>query len=246
MNSFNLLFDKPTYSLYRYNPDNPLILVCEHASCYIPAQLQQLGLEDKAAKEHIAWDIGALDLAKGLSDKLNATLLVANYSRLLIDLNRPLEAPDSIPDVSEIYTIIGNQNLSKEHIEARQVNIFEPFHQKLAELIAESKQRHDKTRLVGVHSYTATYKGQARALQAGVLYMQARHYGEQILAGLAKDPTLIIAANEPYQCAYGEDTTVPLHGDDNHIPAVLLEIRNNEINELAKIDRWVNLLSPVL
>lgn len=69
--------------------------------------------DQAAAEEHIAWDIGALALAEELSRRLDAPLLAAGYSRLLIDLNRPLEAPDSIPPHSEVYPVPGNRELSR-------------------------------------------------------------------------------------------------------------------------------------
>lgn len=83
------LYSEPVYTLSQEDSGHPVILVCEHASPYIPQQLERLGLSREAAREHIAWDIGALDLAQQLSKALGATLISAGYSRLLIDLNRP-------------------------------------------------------------------------------------------------------------------------------------------------------------
>jgi predicted N-formylglutamate amidohydrolase len=83
------LYTRPVYNLSREDSSHPLILVCEHASRYIPEALNNLGLDDAAAREHIAWDIGALQLAEKLSQVLGATLLSANYSRLLIDSTGP-------------------------------------------------------------------------------------------------------------------------------------------------------------
>ncbi|WP_208536772.1 N-formylglutamate amidohydrolase, partial [Pseudomonas aeruginosa] len=114
-----------------------MVLVCEHASRHIPLELQRLGLDQAAAEEHIAWDIGALALAEELSRRLDAPLLAAGYSRLLIDLNRPLEAPDSIPPHSEIYPVPGNRELSETVRRYRQDCLFHPFHQRLTQLLDE-------------------------------------------------------------------------------------------------------------
>ena len=78
------LYRRPPFEIVNPQGKSPVLLVCEHASRYIPEELAQLGLDDAAAAEHIAWDIGALDLARELSARLDATLLVANYSRLLM------------------------------------------------------------------------------------------------------------------------------------------------------------------
>ena len=56
------LYTGPAYTLSREDSDHPLILVCEHASRFIPAGLNDLGLSHEAAHEHIAWHIGALAL----------------------------------------------------------------------------------------------------------------------------------------------------------------------------------------
>ena len=56
-------YTEPAYRLLREDSEHPLILVCEHASHYIPPALHDLGLDPVAAREHIAWDPGALELA---------------------------------------------------------------------------------------------------------------------------------------------------------------------------------------
>jgi len=47
--------------------DAAIVLICEHASSYIPNSLADLGLAQDARYSHIAWDIGAYDLAIALS-----------------------------------------------------------------------------------------------------------------------------------------------------------------------------------
>ena len=145
-----------------------MVLVCEHASRHIPLELQRLGLDQAAAEEHIAWDIGALALAEELSRRLDAPLLAAGYSRLLIDLNRPLEAPDSIPPHSEIYPVPGNRELSETVRRYRQDCLFHPFHQRLTQLLDERQAAGVPTRVVGVHSFTPGVPRQTRPLVAGV------------------------------------------------------------------------------
>ena len=57
------------------------------------------------------------------------------WSRLLIDLNRPRHAPDSIPLQSEIYQVPGNQHLDEATREYRRQHLFTPFHQRLQRII---------------------------------------------------------------------------------------------------------------
>ena len=47
-----------------------VVLICEHASNHIPALYAQLGLPPQALQTHIAWDPGALDVARHMVLKL--------------------------------------------------------------------------------------------------------------------------------------------------------------------------------
>ena len=90
---------------------SPVLLVCEHASLTLPASLGTLGLSAEALTAHIAWDPGALAVARKLSGRFDAALVFQNFSRLVYDCNRPPESPDAMPVVSEIFEIPGNRNI---------------------------------------------------------------------------------------------------------------------------------------
>ena len=64
--------------------------------------------------------IGAAGVARFLAAKLNATAVLARYSRLIIDPNRPLGDPDCIPAMSDGTPIPANADLSAEDIAARE------------------------------------------------------------------------------------------------------------------------------
>ena len=65
-----------------------IVLVCEHASNHIPANWGDLGLTAGQRKAHIAWDPGALAVARSLSALLDAVLIHAPASRLERGLGR--------------------------------------------------------------------------------------------------------------------------------------------------------------
>jgi len=77
--------------------DSPWLFLCEHACNRIPLSLNMLGLPQSETDRHIGWDIGILDVTKGIVNKLNAPLIFQHYSRLVIDCNRPLANPELIP-----------------------------------------------------------------------------------------------------------------------------------------------------
>lgn len=71
------------------------IITCEHGGRAVPVALAPLfaGHEELLAS-HRGWDPGALDLAERLTRRLAAPLHAARTSRLVVDLNRSLHAPD--------------------------------------------------------------------------------------------------------------------------------------------------------
>src|SRR3546814_15248109 len=74
---------------------SPVVLICEHASNHIPAEYDGLGLDAETLHDHIAWDIGAAAVTRALSRKLDAVAFLGTFSRLLIDLNRPVHVATS-------------------------------------------------------------------------------------------------------------------------------------------------------
>ena len=76
----------------------PVLLVCEHAGQTVPRALGDLGLKADALNAHIGWDIGAAGVTRLLADRIGATAVMQSYSRLVIDCNRPPEAPDAMPE----------------------------------------------------------------------------------------------------------------------------------------------------
>jgi predicted N-formylglutamate amidohydrolase len=49
---------------------SPFVLICEHASNYIPDEYHQLGLQDRELTRHIAWDIGAANVTRALAKRI--------------------------------------------------------------------------------------------------------------------------------------------------------------------------------
>ena len=103
---------------------SPVILVCEHASNALPDPWGTLGLAAAQTRAHIAWDPGALGLARGLAARLDATLIHAPVSRLIYDCNRGPDRPGAMPTRSEVHDIPGNAAISPEERLARTHAVF--------------------------------------------------------------------------------------------------------------------------
>src|ERR1700691_4890216 len=93
---------------------SPFLLTSDHFGRAIPRALGDLGLPEGELTRQIAWDIDIAGVARALSARLDAPLIAQAYSRLVIDCNRPPDAPSSIPRISEATVIPGNEGLTRD------------------------------------------------------------------------------------------------------------------------------------
>ena len=96
-----------------------VLIVCEHAGQEIPISLNSIGLHQAERNLHIAFDIGAAQVATLLSEKLDCALILQRYSRLVIDCNRPPGSAQSIPSGSDSVIIPQNVDISSTDRRAR-------------------------------------------------------------------------------------------------------------------------------
>lgn len=207
----------------------PVVVVCEHASNRIPGGATALGLPQAAGQAHIAWDPGALGVADALADALGATRVAGTVSRLVYDLNRPPSAPDAMPARSETYDIPGNAALDDAGRKARVEAVYNPFHNRLAGLLAV---RSDPI-LVTVHSFTPVYHGQPRETRIGILHDTDARLADAMLdtAPMNLGP---VRRNDPYGPADGVTHMLVRHGVSEGRLNVMIEIRNDLITTPAE------------
>ncbi len=225
---------------------SPIVLLCEHASNDVPPRYGNLGLPPEELARHIAYDIGAAAVARHLSRRLDAVLALSGYSRLLIDCNRPLAAPSSIPERSEATDIPGNRNLSPAERAERDLLFFAPFRERVAALLDARLEAGRPTVLIGMHSFTPVFLGVARPWQVGVLYRRARRLAAVMLGALREDPALTVGDNEPYRVTEAGDYTVPHVGEARGLATALFEVRQDLITDAAGAAAWGERLAGVL
>ena len=225
---------------------SPWVLLCEHASNHVPARYARLGLAEAEMSRHIAWDIGAAALGRALSAALDAPLFLSGYSRLLIDLNRPLGSATSIPASSEATPIPGNCGITAQERAAREAAYFVPFRDAVAAHLDGRAREGRPAMVLGVHSFTPVFLGVARPWQVGMLYAAAAEMAGAVIAALREDRAICVGDNEPYRIESEHDHTVPVHGDARGLPAALLEVRQDLIADAAGVREWAGRLVPVL
>lgn len=204
-----------------------VVLVCEHASNAFPAPWGDgLGLSADQRQAHIAWDPGALGVARGLAQALEAPLIHATASRLIYDLNRPPHAPGAMPERSELYDIPGNHDLSADERLRRTKAFYIPFHATLSDLLAQRLAHGLRPALITVHSFTPVYFGQPRKTELGLIHDTDDRL---VRAIAAQDTGMLTRINDPYSAADGVAHTLALHATPLGLPHAMLEIRNDLI-----------------
>jgi predicted N-formylglutamate amidohydrolase len=202
-----------------------VVIVCEHASNFIPSQYDQLGLDDAALGLHVAWDLGALGVTRRLAGKLDAVAVIGTVSRLVYDLNRPPMADDATPSKSEQIVVPGNKELTDAARRQRVTDIYKPFQDELHAQLAKT----ENVVLVTVHSFTPVFDGKARAVDIGVLHDVDTRLADAMLAISGKHTTLMVARNAPYGPEHGVTHTLRTHAIPTGRPNVMIEIRNDLI-----------------
>ena len=224
---------------------SPYVLVCDHASNTLPSAYGSLGLSVADLTRHIAWDPGAAPVARLMSTALDAPLVESCVSRLVIDCNRPLDAPDLIPAISETTVIPGNCDLSEEARAARIALAYDPFHAAIEDVVAERLAAGRETRLVSVHSFNPVYKGVQRPWHIGIIHDDDRRLAAPLIAALQSLDGIVVGVNEPYSPADRVYFTLERHARSRGLPCAMIEIRNDEIPAEAGQRKWAELLAGI-
>ena len=135
-------------------------------------------------------------MARSLALALNAPLVAANVSRLLIDLNRPVGHP-------RLYSEITRKTPAE--LRAEIANLYHrPYHEEVERSVGRSVSRGRRVIHISSHSFTGELNGKVRHADVGLLYHPKRR-GEAELCARWKEklaeiaPELRVRRNYPYQ-----------------------------------------------
>ena len=238
--------DPPPFRVLDGGARSPYLIICDHAGCRLPSVLGSLGLAKPELTRHIAWDIGVAALAERLGRELGAWVILQEYSRLVIDCNRPLESPESIVQQSEQTVIPGNLAISAEQAQVRAHCIFEPYHARIRRELNERSARGEATILVFLHSFTPELHGVKRPWHAGVLYHRDTRIAAPLLRALRGEPELAVGDNEPYAASEATDYGLIEHGERRGLPHVELEVRQDLLADADGQQAWAARLARLL
>ena len=203
------------------------VVVCEHASREIPAEFAGLGLDRQALESHIAWDPGALVVARRVAELLEAPLVAQRVSRLLYDCNRPPEAASAVPEVSEVYPIPGNSGLSAEAHAERVTRFYQPFRAALGEVLDARLTEGRRPVVVTVHTFTPVFDGVRRETELGILHDSDRRFADAMLDATSARDGMVVHRNRPYGPRDGVTHTLATAAIPRGLLNVMLEIRSD-------------------
>lgn len=238
--------EPPPFTVDNEAGTSPLLIVADHAGKHFPRRLEQLGVSDAECERHIAWDIGIGAVCRLLGQALDAVVIRQNYSRLVIDCNRTPGSETSIADLSELTAVPGNIGLSERDKLARVREIFQPYHDRIADELDRRRQAARPTALISVHSFTPVYMTVTRPWHVGLLYNRDRRFAQILMELLRREDGLVVGDNEPYSVTDASDYTIPVHGEQRDLHHVAIEIRQDLITDDAGQQTWAALLARLL
>jgi len=238
--------DPPPFVILHEHGQAGALVVCDHASRAFPRGMQRLGLPKLQTWEHIAWDIGAGELARGISNALDAPAVLAGYSRLIVDCNRRPDDPEAFRTESDGWTIPGNSAIGEFERRVRLGCFFDPYHEAIAAMLGGFRARSVVPLFVSVHTFTPEMAGFQRPWHVGVLWDKDESTARRMLEGLRAIDGLVVGDNEPYSGKHPSDFTIDHHAEAAGLPHVCIEVRQDQLESPAGVERWVRILSRLI
>ncbi len=229
------------------NPEGAaqVLLLCDHASNRIPAPWGSLGLDEGQVCRHIAWDIGAAEVTRILSERLDAPAVLSRFSRLLVDPNRQPDVESLIPEEVDGVTIPGNQDLTDLERERRLAAFHRPYHQAIEETLIRMEARGPGPAIISMHSFTPVMEGVERPWQIAILWNADPRMPVPLMENL-RAQGLTVGDNEPYSGRHIHGYTLQHHADPRGAANVLIEVRQDLIDTRHGAAEWADVLEGAL
>ncbi len=142
---------------------NCFILSCEHGGGTIPAAYNPIFEDALSTLEiHRIFDYGALELFHRLKNEFTGFSHYATVSRLLVDLNRSLEATSLFSEFEDDFTAAQKQTILDEY--------YHPFRNRFIQYLEPVFNGGDFVVHVSVHSFTPILNGVERDADIGILF----------------------------------------------------------------------------
>lgn len=216
-----------------------LLLSCEHADNRLPAAWAWSAEDAWIRETHWAYDIGAASLTREIARLAGAPAVLAKFSRLLIDPNRPLASDTLIRETAEGRGVHLNERVD-ERERSQRVAYWEAYHGAFAEMASQPECEV----IFAVHSFTDSYEGSVRDFEIGVLFDRDEDLARELAASISEIASTRL--NEPYSGKEGLIYAAERHADAHGRQAVEIEVRQDRIVDPSFRARLARMVTRVL
>jgi predicted N-formylglutamate amidohydrolase len=221
------------------------LVTCDHASNRVPDWVAggDLGIAKADMERHIAYDLGAAEVATRLAAALDSPVILSDFSRLVIDPNRGEDDPTLVMRLYDGTMIPANRHIDAAGIAARVARLYRPYHDAYADLAG----RRSDTVIVAVHSFTPCLKGRApRPWHVGILHSHLdERLSRALIRRLQAEGDLCVGDNEPYHGHLPGDA-IDRHALVSGRLNTLIEVRNDLIATVDMQQEWADRLARLL
>jgi predicted N-formylglutamate amidohydrolase len=205
----------------RFGASAIALITCEHASAEFPPPWTLSAEDSWLEGTHWTFDLGARDLAGELCEIIGTVGVLARFSRLVADPNRPTEAEDLFRASAEGRAIALNRSVDTIDRGMR-LALWEKYHRALHREV----ERSPAEILLAVHTFTPLYEGMPREMEIGVLFDEEEELADSVCADLASEG-FHVAMNAPYSGKDGLMYSVDRHAKQHGRRALELEVRQD-------------------
>lgn len=173
-------------------------------------------------------DIGTAQFTTDFAKRTGSPALLARFSRLLIDVNRPLDSDTLIRDKCDNKPVLIGTGIAAEDKQKRIDEYWTPYRQAFDRLLSEYT---DVELVLGIHSFTPNYEGQQRTMEVGVLCAHEHMATAEMINNAFIDAGYVSKINEPWT---GDICDVMKTGNKKGKLGIVVEFRQ----DLIVIPKW--------
>lgn len=233
---------------YRDGSDRRWLVLCDHATNRIPAELGDLGLPREELERHIAYDLGALPLAKAIAARLSSPLFWHAWSRLVVDPNRYPTCRECVIPHSDLTVVPANQGLCEARRAERIARYHAPYHAAIRTHLDAAAAAGEQPVLLAIHTMTPMKREDQRPrhMQTAVLRLEDDS-GKRLAGPLIEQlrgQGLTVGDNDPYSAIELKSMgyTLDHHGRQRGLPHLLIEVRQDLLEQAPAIEVWADRL----
>jgi predicted N-formylglutamate amidohydrolase len=215
-----------------------VLVTAEHGGNAVPADYRSLFRgRAKLLASHRGWDPGALSLAERLAAELDAPVVTATVTRLLVDLNRSPHNPRVFSEVTRPLP------------RSERVELLEQYHRPHWDAvrghISRAVTRRRRVLHLAIHTFTPVLDGVMRKPDVAVLYDPRRPAEAGLVAAWVRSlvaalPSRVVRRNDPYR---GAGDGLPTAMRRELAPAsymgIELEINQRHVGARGRFPAWV-------